>query len=470
MTLMVPLALFGWPAIVLLLFATLPSRRAAIVAFLFAWMFLPIAAYKIAGLPEYSKMSATCLGVLLGTVLFDPARLLAFRLRLLDIPVLVWCLCPFASSLDNGLGPYDGLSAVFDQVVAWGIPYFIGRIYLTDLASCGELARWLLLGGLIYAPLCLFEIRMSPQLNQWLYGLGGTGIEYFDELGKWGSRPRVFMGTSLTVGLFMTAATLCGVWLWRTGTVRRLWGCPLGALVVPLLLITVLCKNMGALVLLALGLAGLFAVKWWRIRTIVYALIVAPPLYMFARTSGLWSGQTLARIAGEIHERRGQSLQFRLDNEDLLIAKARQRPLFGWGRWGRARVYVADDAGNLDDVTITDGLWIIAFGSTGLVGLCASTTTLLLPALACIRRFPARLWIHPLVAPAACITVLIVLYAIDNLFNAMANPIYLVCAGGLVSLAHARAWAPTGKPRHPRRLRMTAGAATRPLVNPSAVS
>jgi O-antigen ligase len=94
--------------------------------------------------------------------------------------------------------------------------------------------------------------------------------------------------------------------------------------------------------------------------------------------------------------------------------------------------------GELRDTTITDGLWIIALGNTGLVGLCASTLSLLLPAIVFLRRVPMRQITDPLIAPAICATVLLILYTIDNLFNAMLNPIYLVAAGGLVSVAGVR--------------------------------
>jgi hypothetical protein len=140
MTDLVPIALFGWIPAVLFIFAVLPPRRAVIVAFLFAWLFLPVAAYKLTGLPEYSKMSATCGGVLLGTLLFDPGRFLTLRPHWADLPMAVWCSVPLASSLSNNLGVYDGLSATLSQTVQWGLPYLIGRLYFSDWAAVRELA------------------------------------------------------------------------------------------------------------------------------------------------------------------------------------------------------------------------------------------------------------------------------------------------------------------------------------------
>ena len=58
----------------------------------------------------------------------------------IDIPVVVWCLVPMASSLTNGLGAYDGASFILQRVLMWGVPYFIGRLYFNDPQSLRELA------------------------------------------------------------------------------------------------------------------------------------------------------------------------------------------------------------------------------------------------------------------------------------------------------------------------------------------
>jgi len=431
---MVPIALFGWIPVILLVFASFPPRRAMIFCFVFGWLFLPPAGYEIPGFPDYTKVTATTFGVLLAIILFDWQQLLSIRCRLFDMPMICWCLCPFASSISNGLGVYDGLSAIFEQTSKWGLPYLIGRVYLRNLNDFREVAIILFLGGLVYTPFCLWEIRMSPQLGRYLYGIGGVGIEYFNEFGKWGSRPRVFMGNALIVGTFMTAASLMGIWLWKTRCLTSLWGLSAASLTLLLLITTLLCKNLGALALLALGTAALFSTKRLHSSVVIYLLILASPLYMSLRITGKWSATPLVNTAAIIHEQRASSLQFRLNNEDLLAAKALQRPVFGWGRWGRARVYREDGK----DISVTDGLWVIALGNTGVVGLVTLTMAMLLPPVMFLRRYPARTWVHPAIAPAAALAVLVTLYMIDNLFNDMLNPIYVVTAGGLARLATAQ--------------------------------
>src|SRR4051794_33743404 len=135
---LVPLTLFSWIPFVLFLFLILPPRRAVIWAFLLAWLFLPMAGYSVPGLPDYTKMSATTLGVLIGAALFDSDRLLSFRPKWVDIPILLYCGSPFVTSYLCGLGMYDGCSEIVRAFIIWGLPYFIGRIYFNDLESIRE--------------------------------------------------------------------------------------------------------------------------------------------------------------------------------------------------------------------------------------------------------------------------------------------------------------------------------------------
>ena len=52
--------------------------------------------------------------------------------------------------------------------------------------------------------------------------------------------------------------------MWVTGSLKRLWGMPVGALLCVLLPTTVLCKSTGALMFLFAGLGTLFWIRWFR--------------------------------------------------------------------------------------------------------------------------------------------------------------------------------------------------------------
>ena len=414
---------------VLGIFAFLSPRRAVIAAFIVAWLFLPVYTYKISGLPNLTKVTITCIGVMLGVLLYDTQRLFSLKFHWLDIPMLLWCFSPFASSLSNGLGAYDGFSESLSSSITWGLPYLIGRMYFNTLEGLRELAIGILIGGLIYVPLCLYEIRMSPQLHYTIYGFHQHNFGQHKRYG--GFRPMVFMQHGLAVGLWMATGCVMGIGLRITGVLKRLWIFSTDILICLLLVTTVLCKSLYSLVLLFLGVFVLCGLKWFRSSALIVGLLIVPPIYITVRSTGLWSGTEVVQfIERYVNADRARSLQFRLDNEELLKQKALQRPIFGWGGWERSKVY--NDRGKI--ISTTDSLWIIALGQNGMFGLGCITLALLLPVVSLWRIYPPKLWGYSAIAPAACLAVVITLYMLDNLLNNMKNPLFLLAVGGLTVL------------------------------------
>lgn len=434
------LVMIAWVPLVQVLFMLLPPRRAVIASYLGAWLFLPVVIYQVPMLPDVTKMLATSVAVLIAVGLFDPGRFATLRPRLYDLPMVAWCIAPFFSSITNGLGVYDGVTAILDQAFVWGLPYLTGRMYFTDLRSLRELAIGLVIGGLIYVPLCGIEARLSPQLHRWVYGFHPNSFQQTQRFGGW--RPTVFMQHGLMVAMWMTSTLLVGFWLWWTKSVRKVLGVPMVWCVGALLVGEVLIKSAGAWAACVMGIGCLAALKWFRTPVLVAAIGIGVPGYMVARTIGGWDGSQLEQGAEAIagHER-AASLQMRLDNEDLLTDKALRKPLFGWGRWGRHRVF--DEDGN--DISTTDGLWVIVLGQAGLFGLSALVGSFFLPALNVGLIVRKREWRSALYAAPTVLALLLVLYMMDNILNAMVNPVYTLIAGGLAGLRRARPVATTAR-------------------------
>jgi hypothetical protein len=278
---------------------------------------------------------------------------------------------------------------------------------------------------------------MSPQLQFNLYGFRSEGFDTVVRFG--GYRPSVFMQTGLALGMFMAAGTLCAIWLWRTGGRQTLGRIPLSWVCIALAVTTIVCKSTGAIILLALGLAVLEATRHLRSPVLLVALAAIPSVYCAARISG-WNADALVALSRNVSEERAGSVQFRIHNETLLIRKAMLRPWLGWGRFGRSFVYFEE--GGL--LTTVDSMWIAEFGVTGLMGLVAIVSLLALPPLVLLRTYQARHWADPRLAAAAVLSVAVLLWAIDDLFNRMMSPVFPAIAGALVSFVvmarAARTW------------------------------
>lgn len=430
MNALAPAALAASPLFFFLLFWRLPKRRAAIASFLLAWLFLPVVVYPIDGLPDISKLFVTCFGLLLAILLFDFRRVISFRPALVDIPMAVWCLVPIATSVVNGLGLYDGLSESFGQVITWGIPYFIGRLYITDWDGIRELAVGIMLAALIYTPFLLVEMRLSPQFHRWVYG--DHQHVFLQTIRFGGFRPMVFMHHGLMLAFFMMVAALLAAWMWRARTLAAIKigrvQLPFLPVVVVLVIFTLLMRSVNAWVWLGLGLTVLFVSQRWRTMAPLLALIAITTLYMLLQGTSIWPTDTAVDFTtGLIGPERSQSLEFRYYNEEYLTAKARQQILFGWAGWDRQHVFF-----EWGSRTVADALWVITLGKFGVVGLTSLILSLILPSIVFMRRYRPWLWLHPRVAPAAVLAIVLVLFTMDSLLNAMVNPVYMLTAGGLM--------------------------------------
>lgn len=429
MPVMMDIAMFGWLPFCLTLFAYLPPRRAVIAGFIISWLFLPITSYSTPGFPDYDKISASIWGVLLGVVFYDHGRLLTFRPHWGDLPMLVWCTCPMISSLSNNLGVWDGLSAVVAMSFLWGIPYFLGRIYFRTVGDLRDLAMGVFISGLIYIPFCLLEWRLSPQLHRIVYG--EHQHEFQQSIRAIGYRPLVFMTNGLVLSMWMMIATLSGYWLWRHSHLKRLKELPASAGVAALACVTLLCQSVNAIALFTVGLGVLYTGRWWKTSLPLILLLITAPTYIYIRTVTNLSPQPAVElVAHTVSEERSRSLDTRFLNEDMLMEKAWERPVTGWGRWGRSRITNA--AGQ--DISKTDGLWIIAFGQSGFLGLTALLFVFATPVALFLWRCPPYYWNYSSVGPALVMAVTVSLFSVDNLLNATSPPIIVLCMGGIVNL------------------------------------
>ncbi|HLO47554.1 MAG TPA: O-antigen ligase domain-containing protein [Kamptonema sp.] len=430
MTPLVTFVLYGWVPVTLYLFVRYPPQRALVISFIAATLFLPQAAITLPAIGSYTKITAACFGCLLATLIFDPGRLSSFKIGWLDLPMLIWCLCPIPSQLLNNLSP---ISPTIGQILQWGLPYFLARIYLSNLSGVRELAMGIFYGGLIYTPFCLYESRMSPQLHRMVYGFTPR-LDFGQAIRLGGYRPTVFMEHGLAVGMWMMAAALLGVWLWQTKVIKKVLGFPAKWIAVGLTITFILCRSTGAYIYMVLGVFILLVGKQFRTALFLFLLIAGVSTYLYMGADGsLYSNPYVVKFINSSTdvEDRSQSLAFRIQMEEVLSQRARQQIIFGWG--GSGGNHVTNEWG--ETTTVTDSLWIIAYGVNGLVGLISFTAVFLLPALSFSwLRYPARSWSNPKVAPVAGLGVVIALYMLDSSLNAFPNAVFVLGSGAISGL------------------------------------
>ncbi|MEX0744870.1 MAG: glycosyltransferase, partial [Phycisphaeraceae bacterium] len=432
MSALVTLVMYGWPLVGLALFAWLPLRMAMLATFLGGWLFLPVATFEFQGIPNYDKTTAIIAAIFAGLALRgELGRLTEVRLHWLDLPVSIWIVLPFFSAMSVGLGAYDGVSGVLSNFLVWGMPYWLGRAVFSDPPSIRLLVMGIVVAGLVYVPLCLYEGRFSPQLHSMAYGFHQHDFRQAVRFG--GYRPMVFMTHGLMVAMFMATASLMAVGLWYSGTCRRLFNVPIGIWTLVLLVTTLLSRSTGAVVLLVIGGAALLVAERWRSAWPLTALAMAPPIYVFSRLGQTHLAERLVQVAESIFgPNRAASLAYRIYNEEALMQRAFEAPLFGWRGWNLAR----EVRPGLEphEMPVAESMWILAFGQNGLVGLVTFLVLMVLPPILLFHRVPKPLLSHPLGALVAYMGLGTILFAIDSMFNAMLNPMFMLMLGTVAGL------------------------------------
>ena len=439
-----------WPVVSWIFFTKMEPARALIWTILGAYMLLPpVVALDLPLVPDIDKDAAAALAALVAVLFLLRERFGTWPASWIGRGLIVlYVLSPFATVLTNrdaigfpdvvlpALRIYDSLAVVGNQFIAL-IPFFLARRYLAGDQAMRAMLVALMAAGLIYSLPMLIEARVSPQLNLMVYGFFQHDFSQAIRFG--GFRPFVFMPHGLWVAFFAMMCFIAAVTLFRIG--------PAAArpryLIIALYLLVVLlfCRSAGPVVY-AVGLVPVVMLLPRRLQLGVAGVIVAVVIsYPLLRGLHLVPVDDVMRLAMEMNPERGASLQYRILNEELLLARAAERPWFGWGLYGRGLLH-DPFTGQIN--VIADGGWIIVLGTFGWAGYIAEFGLLTLPVVLMVRealRQPSAA-----LSPFACVVTLILAV---NLFDLLPNdtliPFTWLMAGAVLGHAEAMraAWKTT---------------------------
>jgi len=440
-----------WPLVTLWLFRRLSVERAILWSILAGYLILPpLAEFDLPLVPDMDKFTIPSVAAFLVCVLVmkrpvslwprhPVVRLLVAGFVLSVIPTVFTNGDPilfqviensdpiiFLTDALPGLRWRDLGSVMINQIIVL-LPFFMARKYLSTETGLRELLTVLMLAGLVYTVPSLIEIRLSPQINVWTYGFFQHSFEQMMRSG--GFRPIVFLPHGLWLAFFIMSSVLAATALARAAQDGARLRLAIAALY--LFWVLVLCKSLASL---AYGLAFVpviaLAPLRWQIR-IALGLALIAVVYPMLRNLGLVPTEAILAQAEAISAERAQSLQYRFDNERVLLERAAEKPWFGWGGWGRNLIRHVETGQIL---SIPDGRWIITFGAFGWVGYIAEMGLLAAPLVMLTGEIRRKRDLH--ISPyVAAISLLLAATMMDMLLNATLIPFTWICAGAVLGYA-----------------------------------
>jgi hypothetical protein len=455
-------ALLLWPIVSAALFAIRPAVQATLWTIVGAQLLLPVGSgIKFEMIPPFDKGTLPSFCIFFG-YLIAVGRPWHPKFGIAEVLVAIFLFGPVATSLLNGdpvfagdrvvpgVGIYDALSAVEAAIIVL-LPFFVGRgLFRTEQAN-EQVLKVLLVAGLLYSIPMLFEMRFSPQFHFWIYGYFPT--DFIQQVRDGGYRPMVFTGHGLIAAIFLFMSVTAGAALWRSsGGLRRS-----GGVTAYLGVVLILCRSAGA-TLFGFIVVPLVCFAKPKVQARVAVIFVLLALfYPMLRVADLVPTRLMVELAQSVSLDRASSLRVRFENEASLLERALQRPILGWGRYGRSRIY--DEGGK--DVSVTDGHWVITIGQFGILGFVAEFGLLALcviKAAAASRK--ARSFKEKILLTA--LALIVATNVLDLLPNASLLPITWLFSGALLGRAEALQQAAT-------RLTVSAsGSLGHPDISPSA--
>jgi len=355
------------------MFRLMSPERALIWSILAGYLLLPpVASIDLPAIPPMDKVAIPSLSALAAYVLILRRKIsLVPQSKLATILMACLVFAPMAAFLTNTepvfLGQaslpavtlYDAIASIVAHLIMM-IPFLLGMQLLRTEQAFRELAFALLLAGLFYSIPMLLEVRLSPQINTWVYGFFQHA---FDQMMRYGGfRPIVFLEHALWVAFFAVTTVMAAVTITRLEPSQ--YRARYAFCLIYLIVVIVLCKSLGALLYTVTMVPLLLFASTRMQRMIAIVLVCIAVLYPVMRGTGLFPIDTILNYSDQLDPLRGASLRFRVTNEELLLARANEKPFFGWGGWGRAMIF--NETGKM--TSTVDGHWIIVFGSLGWTG------------------------------------------------------------------------------------------------------
>ena len=352
----------AWAVATLAMFRLCKPAVAVLASYLGGWILLPVGvypsgssddvfAYWIIGLALPSDMVVTKAWVaagsaLLGVVVFDRDALRRLRPTWLDVPIVLWCLWPGLASMFADAPRPSAATAAAYLFGAWGLPWLLGRLYFSALDGQRLLVSGLVVSALACLPFSLVEGIFGPQAYGWVYG--PHPFRFDGDVRYVGFRPLGFFENGNQFGLWISLCALASLWLARASPAGRIrWQGGAAALLVAM---AIAAQSIGALLLLAIGIAALWACGHVRARRMIAAATAVLTLAGAVYVSGAIPIDRIARdtsvgrevVAGFRALGRG-SFTWRVSQDQKLLPAAMKNPASalpsgtGGGRTGPAR-------------------------------------------------------------------------------------------------------------------------------------
>lgn len=393
------LVFFLWIPISALMFAQNQPRRAGFIVVVIGSMTLPeLVAIDPPILPPINKHVLVCACAFVGFFFTAPSRFERMRLlRGVQLYFIIMAICNIGTAMTNpesyvfgGKLAWEGgprfpvvvipplkstefIAMTIEDSFRYLLPFAVGQLLVQSREDALLFLKAYALACVVYVPFMLWEGLMSPQLHRLVYGY--HSLDFGHNVRGDGFKPVVLTASGLGLAMLEFVGLTAAVGLHRMKqTVRPALSAGLAAGIIFFALSV--SRNVGVMFYAIIAVPILmFAGVRTQVR-LAFVLAVVFVTFPISRAKDWFPADDIIAYAEAKSPERAQSLGMRFFNEKLLIDHTGQKPLWGWGSFGRNRKYDPDSG---KDISVTDGEWAIHYSVRGGVGVVSWFWMMALP-------------------------------------------------------------------------------------------
>lgn len=257
----------------------------------------------------------------------------------------------------------EAIAMTIQDFFMYVMPLGAGQMMVQSREDAIVFLKSFVFACLVYVPLMLWEGAMSPQLHRQVYGY--YALNFAHNVRGDGYKPVIMMRSGLGVAMFEFVG-LCGAILLARIKQRITPSIPAGLAAVAILFALAVSRNVAVVVYAAAAIPVLWMMSARTQARIGLVLGIVFLTFPITRAKGWFPADEIVQMATDMAgPDRASSLAFRFENEDILLEHTQEKPIFGWGSYGRNRRY---DPETGMDISVTDGEWAIHYSVRGAFG------------------------------------------------------------------------------------------------------
>lgn len=393
-----------WIPISAILFSQKKPREAAFIVVIWGTLLLPeIIAVDPPILPYIDKHSLVCACAFVGLYLTSKRRWQRMQfLKGMQLFFVFLALCNVGTAFTNpetfvyggqpywpdweespiapvlvipALTPKEFIPMGIDDFFKFLMPFAVGQMLIQSREDAVSFFKSYAISALIYMPLMLWEGIASPLTHYQVYGYFSLPMGH--NIRGDGFKPVVFTCSGLGLVMLQYVALTGAIALHRVRESVHI-AIPAFLAVIAIAFNIAVARSVGVLFYVAATIPLAMFMGARLMTRVAWVLVVIFLTFPITRAKDWFPADEIIAYTEAQNPQRAQSLGMRFDNEEMLIDHTAKKPYFGWGSYGRNRIY---DTRTGQDISVTDGEWAIHYSVRGAFGVISWFWLMALPVL-----------------------------------------------------------------------------------------